>query len=144
MKEKLSASAQQFEERREKLIYMLTLAREETKELIKQLLYETPPLTVEGAINLVKRKPIRINPFIREFMSTLYGNGTSYKTAKDYFETHSERLRPVFIRVRLVETSSRLNAFHLNEPLICDSFWKAKMELDADNKKSLKAVKKNE
>ena len=137
MKEKLSASAQQFEERREKLIYMLTLAREETKELIKQLLYETPPLTVEGAINLVKRKPIRINPFIREFMSTLYGNGTSYKTAKDYFETHSERLRPVFICVRK-ESHYEHYAFHLNESLILDSYWKAKMELDEENKKSLK------
>ena len=136
MSRELSASALQIEEKRERMLAMLKLARELTEEIIENFKLENPQATESDVIQCVKDNPIKINAFLHEYIASLVeGKSVSLITARTYFDHYSKRIRKTFIEVSN-EGAKMPYGFHLNDNLIRGSIVEVTRKLSKKARES--------
>ncbi len=132
----LSASALQIEEKRERMLAMLNLAREFTEEVIENFVLENPQATENNTVQHVKDNPIKINAFLHEYIASFVeGKSVSLNTARTYFDHYSKRIRKTFIEVSN-EGAKMPYGFHLNDNLIQASIVEVTRKLSKEAKET--------
>ena len=108
MKQELSASALQIQEKAERMKAMLRLAESVTYGQIKDILEQNSTLTDKLVIEQVKELGIPKIPFLHEYIVVMHQTHVKLETAMGYYNHFSRRLHPTFIETKKAH-------FHLTE-----------------------------